>query len=504
MGLRCALASVATLVVAAACCSSAGAIVGGTTVDLAAHPYQVALIDNGQISAAAGQYCGGSIRDTLHIMTAAHCVFDTPFSASGQAATPSQIDVLAGTNKLTTPFDAGAQRLHVASISIDPSYVWQDYEHDAALITLDPSTPLAVTTKKAPIDIVDDADWSGLPSGASLFVTGWGDTSQGGSASTVLRGVGVNYISDDSCSDYLFPATAPGVQVCAAAPGKDSCQGDSGGPLVESVGPSAPADDRLVGIVSAGQGCANPNGPGLYTEVAVHSIRNFLLQGHPTAVPTNVAPPSISGVAAVGQRLSCSRGLWRGSPDFSYQFLRTTSGGDVGVAAQGTSSDYVVTSADAGAALRCIVYASNLGGTSSAATAATAVVPGGSQLQPNTKLDKNAPVAKVVRTHCTATKCTLSVTVTDSGFSAGIRTVKATVRTTYHTTCRRNGRKRSCTKTKTGKTSVKKLSATRFQVVARNLRVGKQVFTLTAVDKAGHHQRLATRKTVTTHRAKKH
>ena len=36
--------------------------------------------------------------------------------------------------------------------------------------------------------------------------------------------------------------------------GKDTCQGDSGGPLV--------ADDKLVGIVSFGDGCAKPGTPG--------------------------------------------------------------------------------------------------------------------------------------------------------------------------------------------------------------------------------------------------
>src|SRR5262249_26131189 len=93
--------------------------------------------------------------------------------------------------------------------------------------------------------------------------------------------------------------------------------------------------------------------------------------------------------------------------------------------------------------------------------------------------------------------------VTDAGFSAGIKTVDATVTSSYRGTCRRNGRRVSCTRHKTKKLSAKRLAATRFQIVASRLPVGRQLFQLYAVDKAGHRQRLATKKTVTTKRAKK-
>jgi hypothetical protein len=502
MGSRWVLASVAALAVAAASCPPAGAIVGGAAVPLTEHPYQVALIDNSKGSAVSGQYCGGSIRDALHIITAAHCVYNTPF-AIGRAATADQVDVLAGTEDLRTP--TVGERPAVKTISFDPSFDAGTLQHDAALLTL--ATPLVLGAKVQPVTIIESAASNAMAAGTPLFVTGWGDTdpttNDPSDFPDLLQGVDVNLVSDATCdSDYfLFGGIDAATQLCAAKHGHDSCQGDSGGPLVNLFGTSAPSDDRLVGIVSQGAGCAQDAHPGIYTEVAAPSIRSFVLQPDPVAAPMNQLAPTLSGTAAVGQRLTCSPGAWTGSPSFSYQFVRSTAAGDVGVASNGPAADYTVTTQDGGTSLRCIVSASNAGGTAIAETSRTAVVPGPKQNQQGSR-DKNAPVAKVIKTRCTATRCTLTVTVTDIGYSAGIKTVQATVRSTYRTTCTRKGRRVACTKTKTKKPTVKKLAAKKFSVVASKLPIGKQLFTLYAVDKANHRQRLPTKKTVRTRRAR--
>jgi trypsin len=77
---------------------------------------------------------------------------------------------------------------------------------------------------------------------------GFGDTTDGGSASPVLRSVAVPVVSQSTCAaDYGPGEIFQDTMFCAGVTGKDSCQGDSGGPIVDSTG-------LLVGVVSWGNG----------------------------------------------------------------------------------------------------------------------------------------------------------------------------------------------------------------------------------------------------------
>jgi Trypsin len=514
MGPRWVLAPAAALVAAAAACSPAMAVVGSHQVNIEDHPYQVALVNADKPAVdPEGQYCGGSIRDEWHVITAAHCVFNT--NGNGQRRDPSEIDVLAGATTLSN--ESAGQRVDVQSISFDPDFNNPNpFQNDAAVLTL--AQPLVLGPSAQPVSIIDAADRQALQTHDPLFVSGWGIYTYvpAPTAADTLRGATVDYWTKDDCESNFIITVEPG-ELCAETladpahnePAHDSCNGDSGGPLVKQADPLVPADDRLVGLVSFGAPTCgqDPNSPGVYTDVAYEPIKNFLLQPNPPPAPANTSGPALSGVAAIGQDLTCSPGSWTGAPSFSYQFVRSQGGADVGVAASGTSPVYRVIAQDAGTTLRCDVTATNPGGSGVAKSAATGVIAGSSVTpqpqQPQPSLDLYAPVARVTKVRCTETRCTLTVTVRDVGFSAGIRTVKASVRSTYRSTCRRKGRKVACTKHKDGRPSVKALSTTRFQIVASKLPVGKQVFTLVAIDKAGHRQALPTRKSVTTKRPKK-
>ena len=98
------------------------------------------------------------------------------------------------------------------------------------------------------------------------------------------------------------------------------------------------------------------------------------------SVPANTVAPVVSGTAQFGQTLSTTNGTWTGvpSPSFSYQWQRA--GSNIGGA---TGSTYQLVSADVGNAIRCVVTATNVAGSSSANSNATsavvAAVPGAPQ-----------------------------------------------------------------------------------------------------------------------------
>jgi hypothetical protein len=99
--------------------------------------------------------------------------------------------------------------------------------------------------------------------------------------------------------------------------------------------------------------------------------------GTPPQAPTNSAPPTISGTAQQGQRLTESHGSWSNSPtSYSYQWEECdSSGGSCSAISGATSQTYTLTAGDVGHRIRVRESASNAGGSSSPATSdATAAV----------------------------------------------------------------------------------------------------------------------------------
>ena len=113
-----------------------------------------------------------------------------------------------------------------------------------------------------------------------------------------------------------------------------------------------------------------PNGGHVYYRTAENlspADTDAQLDGYSAsvAVPANTVPPVIGGPPTIGTTLSCSTGTWTGNPE-SFSYAWTRAGAPV---AGATGPTYVVTLGDVDQALRCVVTATNDGGSTKATSA---------------------------------------------------------------------------------------------------------------------------------------
>jgi secreted trypsin-like serine protease len=223
---------------------SSDEIVGGTEARPGAWPGAVAVYYGSQ------QGCGGSLVADSWVVTAAHCI-DTSSPAGGVSK------VVIGRHRLSTTL--GETR--TVDRVIRHEGFNQSMDNDLALLHLSSPSQLP----KAPL--VRGAQAGAVVAGANVTVVGWGDTSEGGSQSDVLRQVSIPVVANAKCAGYESYEYVTANQICAGqvrVGKKDSCQGDSGGPLFMSI-----RGERVqVGLVSWGIGCARPKAPGVYTRLA--------------------------------------------------------------------------------------------------------------------------------------------------------------------------------------------------------------------------------------------
>ena len=79
--------------------------------------------------------------------------------------------------------------------------------------------------------------------------------------------------------------------------------------------------------------------------------------------PVNTALPTITGTAAVGSRVTATRGTWTQKPTtYTYGWSRCDSDGACAGIVGATAKSYVVTTADVGHTLRVTVTAHNSAG----------------------------------------------------------------------------------------------------------------------------------------------
>ncbi len=244
-------------------------IIGGNPADDGEYPWQAAIIDADQSNPYDGQFCGGSLISPAWVLTAAHCVQDY-----GEVVNPNQIDVVAGVNLLSSAPTVGSQgqRRKVAQIIVHPAYEENNWDNDIALLRL--SVPLTMNEKVQSIPFATAADAASFAPGVMATVTGWGRTNPPPLTPiqypNELMEVQVPIVDQSTCN-LAYQGAITANMICAgyAGGGKDSCQGDSGGPLIV---PDGNGGWLQAGIVSWGEGCAEPNKYGVYTRLANYTL----------------------------------------------------------------------------------------------------------------------------------------------------------------------------------------------------------------------------------------
>ncbi len=221
-------------------------IVGGSVVNHSRYPWMVALVSASDADTSSGQFCGGSLIADNWVLTAAHCV---------EEETARSTDVLIGQRDLR---DNNGERIGASRIIIHPDYRSLGYP-DLALVELESSSNAQVITlpsrnNPAPND------------GELATVTGWGQVSETGPATDLLRETTLPIVDHDTCNRAYNNEIDRDSMVCAGTPSgdKDSCYGDSGGPLFVKRN-----DDYVqAGVVSFGEECGLANVPGVYARVS--------------------------------------------------------------------------------------------------------------------------------------------------------------------------------------------------------------------------------------------
>nr|AGM32956.1 serine protease [Coptotermes formosanus] len=211
-----------------------GRIFKGEEARITDFPYQAFLMGR-------GKYRGGAvIIDNNWALTAAHCVY---------GFTAERLLVWTGRESLTC---GGSPRMVREVIRHEKNFGNTTLAYDIALLKLysniNSTRHISLRTTAVPV-------------GTTAVVTGWGYTSNTSSFSNTLQQGTVTIIDPQECRDAYANLTSDDTILCArdGPKGQSTCAGDSGGALVY--------DKQLIGLVSGGGDCGDPNDPRVFISI---------------------------------------------------------------------------------------------------------------------------------------------------------------------------------------------------------------------------------------------
>lgn len=231
-------------------------IVGGIPIPMNRFPYFANMYHLPNPGDNLAQYaCGGVLITKSLVLSAAHCA--------------SLVQVVQLGRPDLSKLESHVETFNIQSVTVHANFnAGMPYNFDVAIYKLDGEA----SARYVPITNLDYQS-NNYWSNEVLVVTGHGATKfDSTSLSTVQLDTQVQVFRRDDCKSKYGKRRISETMICAASPGRDACQGDSGGPLVFLGG--SPKEDTLVGLVSWGLGCADPNYPGVYTDVS--SVRSWI------------------------------------------------------------------------------------------------------------------------------------------------------------------------------------------------------------------------------------
>ncbi|XP_037708513.1 venom protease-like [Drosophila subpulchrella] len=257
-------------------------IIGGEVAEIYSNPWMVLVIGE--------KNCGGSLITSRFVLTAAHCLFNSPmyvpeilflhrfskFSFCRKVRLGEYDTQNSGEDCTPT----GNCIPGALEIDVDEKLMHKDFEYftaDIALLRMKNKVQFSENIR--PICLLVNKQMENI---TQFNITGWGETHVGGISSRILQTATQNKLDHRLCK-RKFGEQVDKTQICAGSPTSDSCGGDSGGPMSAVIDYQGTLRHTQFGIISYGSWSCK--GIGVYTNISYYMgwissvIQNYTVQG---------------------------------------------------------------------------------------------------------------------------------------------------------------------------------------------------------------------------------